>query len=411
MESAFESQIAIKKTKPLKYNQADPPIVVGMFYMVRKKDNRWAAGEVLHERFNRQKKVMEYYVHYLSLDRRLDEWVRSHRIKTSLKSDTSQIKYDLVPVITYDSDSGSLESDDAEEKEHIQVTRIKLLKVIQFWCYEIDTWYFSPYPGGFVNKEKLYICNFCFKYTSCDKSYNRHLSECIFMQPPGAIVYERADLAIFQVDGACNKLYCQNLSLLAKLFIDHKTQCYDVEQFLFFILCCRNIGGHKDYFQFKGFFSRDKDYDEPFNLSCILILPPFQKQGLGKLLIDFSYTLSKLERIPGSPEEPISDLGLLSYRSYWQWIILNELVNQTGDISLVDLSMVTGISECDIVYTLETLKLLHYWNGSSNVIIRQDSLKKLIESGKFRRPSLLIVESCVFHDRIVFKKPPLRYVQ
>lgn len=31
-----------------------------------------------------------------------------------------------------------------------------------------------------------------------------------------------------QVDGKDNTIYCQNLCLLAKLFLDHKTLYYDV---------------------------------------------------------------------------------------------------------------------------------------------------------------------------------------
>ena len=42
---------------------------------------------------------------------------------------------------------------------------------------------------------------------------------------------------IFQVDGKDHKLYCQNLCLLAKLFLDHKTLYFDVEPFIFYILC------------------------------------------------------------------------------------------------------------------------------------------------------------------------------
>jgi Histone acetyltransferase (MYST family) len=38
------------------------------------------------------------------------------------------------------------------------------------------------------------------------------------------------------VDGNVNKIYCQNLCLLAKLFLDHKTLYYDVEPFLFYVL-------------------------------------------------------------------------------------------------------------------------------------------------------------------------------
>ena len=40
-----------------------------------------------------------------------------------------------------------------------------------------------------------------------------------------------------QVDGKKEKQYCQNLCYLAKLFLDHKTLYYDVDLFLFYVLC------------------------------------------------------------------------------------------------------------------------------------------------------------------------------
>lgn len=86
-------------------------------------------------------------------------------------------------------------------------------------------------------------------------------------------------------------MYCQNLCYLAKMFLDHKTLYYDVDLFLFYVMCeVDERGAH-----IVGYFSKEKHSEEGYNLACILVLPPYQRKGYGKFLISMSYELSKVE--------------------------------------------------------------------------------------------------------------------
>ena len=110
-------------------------------------------------------------------------------------------------------------------------------------------------------------------------------------------------MSVWEVDGQKQKTYCQNLCLLAKAFLDTKTLYYDVEPFLFYVMTVADSEGCHSV----GYFSKEKsmlrsllyihrnlkhylltDSFLNYNVSCIMTLPPYQRQGYGRLLIDFS---------------------------------------------------------------------------------------------------------------------------
>mmetsp|Transcript_800 Transcript_800/g.1298 ORF Transcript_800/g.1298 Transcript_800/m.1298 type:complete len:210 (+) Transcript_800:48-677(+) len=164
---------------------------------------------------------------------------------------------------------------------------------------------------------------------------------------------------MFEVDGQKEKIYCQNLCFIAKLFLDHKTLYYDVDPFIFYILCeCDIRGAHM-----VGYFSKERDSPDELNLSCILVLPPHQRKGYGTFLIEFSYELSRKEQRVGTPERPLSDLGLVSYRNYWARTLLEYLRRQRATISIKELSDATFIKTEDIISTLQSLNLIKYCKG------------------------------------------------
>ena len=76
------------------------------------------------------------------------------------------------------------------------------------------------------------------------------------------------------------------------------------------------------------------------------------------MLIEFSYLLTKVEQKTGSPEKPLSDMGLLSYRGYWRLVMCYYLVNQKSPISISQISEDTGMTPDDIISALEALRAL-----------------------------------------------------
>ncbi|KAJ3059997.1 hypothetical protein HDU98_003994 [Podochytrium sp. JEL0797] len=85
------------------------------------------------------------------------------------------------------------------------------------------------------------------------------------------------------------------------------------------------------------------------------------------------YLLSKKEEKPGTPEKPLSDLGLLSYRSYWRWVILAELRKiDKSTVSIEELGSRTCMTFDDIVSTLTVLEML-VKDGHGDYVIRYNA--------------------------------------
>jgi histone acetyltransferase SAS3 len=228
------------------------------------------------------------------------------------------------------------------------------IECINFGGWEIDTWYAAPYPEEYSRNRVLHICEFCLKYMNSEYVAWRHKLKCQAKHPPGDEIYREGSVSIFEVDGRKNPVYCQNLCLLAKLFLGSKTLYYDVEPFLFYVMTeDDDLGCH-----FVGYFSKEKRPSSQNNVSCILTLPIHQRKGYGNLLIDFSYLLTRVEKKSGSPEKPLSDMGLVSYRNYWRLILCYQLRDQKSPVSIIDISERTGMTADDIVSAMEGLRAL-----------------------------------------------------
>lgn len=342
----------------------------------------------------------KYYVHYIDFNKRMDEWINADRIRSvnTMNDDDSpefSSKRRVVPTgenkrtsvcslssILKDS-SNNLSSVcpttnnsfiDMEHNEHEglsktsilqheELTKVKNVNFVQLGKYKMECWYFCPFPDDYLDSDGLadclFFCEFTFRFFKSLVEIQRfhattlqHLTRF----PPGNEIYRFENISVFEVDGSFEKIYCQNLCYFAKFFLDHKSLYIDVDPFLFYVLCiCDERGYHP-----VGYFSKEKCSDIGYNLACILTFPSAQRKGYGRFLVSFSYELSKKEKKVGSPEKPLSDLGALSYKSYWSSVIVQVLKGHTDSpsISIYEISELTSIDYLDVWQTLHSLGLL-----------------------------------------------------
>lgn len=256
-----------------------------------------------------------------------------------------------------------------------EISRIRNISKVQFGKYDLYPWYFSPYPEIFTQEDLLYICEFCLCYYGDFKSFTRHRQKCTLQHPPGNEIYRDDYVSFFEIDGRRQRTWCRNLCLLSKMFLDHKTLYYDVDPFLFYVMTTRDDKGC----HLIGYFSKEKESADGYNVACILTLPQFQRKGYGRLLIQFSYELSKIEGKLGSPEKPLSDLGLLSYRQYWTENLVEKLLEENAKgakCSIEQLSNYLAMTPTDVESTLQALKMQVYHKGEHKIVLPTHLIKR-----------------------------------
>lgn len=96
------------------------------------------------------------------------------------------------------------------------------------------------------------------------------------------------------------------------------------------------------------------------NLACILVFPPWQRKGLGKILMGVSYELSRRENRLGGPEKPLSELGRKGYMRFWEARVARAILELKSKqtLSVGEISEASWVLPEDVVGTLKDMGVL-----------------------------------------------------
>ena len=268
------------------------------------------------------------YVHFKWCDKRLDVWAQFEDLRKLT---------DIIKRRRYDTEYDAIS----------KVPDVRNIETITIGNYLISAWYFSPYDESFVKARHLYVCDCCRMYVGTEREDCNHNHTIQSRRPQCAEIYRDGSLSLFEASPTTHKFFCQCVCLLGKLFLNETAVCYDVNPYLFYVLCeCDDLGAHV-----VGFFWRTGKWSD-FNIcSSLVVLPPFQNKGYGSLLIKIAYHIAKLKGTYGGPERPLNDMGKVAFESYWRKAIVNCVV-ENGASSISEIVRETGIAENDVVRTL-----------------------------------------------------------
>lgn len=291
---------------------------------------------------------------------------------------------------------------------------------VAWGAYEFDTWYGNsayfahhassalgidagtrrallPLRDG-VWLDKLHVCEHCFKYCAEAGKMAEHRLVCELNHaypPLGTLVYAdmRTPYLIKRIRGFRHELFCQNLLLFGKLFLQDKLVFYNVELFDFYVVYGVDPNGTDPVpaspvlrrpFVPMGFFSKEANsWEADNNLACVCVFPPYQRLRLGLLLIEFLYALASVT--PGQatlgPEFPLLPFGRVTYLRYWSKRVAAVLANDlasAAEFSLASLAAATGFRKDDVLLTLEHMRVLHT-DAGGRVVLRKHSFRRWCE--------------------------------
>ncbi|KAF4709495.1 hypothetical protein FOZ63_027117, partial [Perkinsus olseni] len=301
------------------------------------------------------------------------------------------------------------------EKAKARVKNVRFVKVGE--DPPLYTWFFSPYPPEIVDQlrlrpgdtrddpsTQLHICKRCFRPFASEREMFSHMMACRVSNPPGVLIWRKVSgnkvLGVVEVDGQSNEDYCENLVLFTKLFLEGKSLSEYrsnrrdlVKSFWFYMLIQWD---HPEEVpvspmamptstrppHFVGYFSKEK-VDRQFShiLSCIMVLPSFQRHGYGKFLVNLAFELSDRENRHGSAERPFSPSGHVLLHAVWARRIL-EFLDRTREeeeagrssvaactVNIASIAHSTSVIPSDIWSTLTEAGLLPSQNKSLDALI------------------------------------------
>lgn len=271
---------------------------------------------------------------------------------------------------------------DKLEQEYQKLTNVKFVNQVFFDNKILTPHYWSPILSRHdTPNDTVYVCPNSLNFFDNYKDYENLRSKTLKIPKNSRLVYEvdiskfsRCNtpnifeqqekssakseieiLKVYEMNPAKSKdllAYTQKLAVFSKLFIDHKTLFFDLENdFIFYVLFLND--------KFVGYFSKElgvEENDAYNHLSCFVVLPQYQKRGFGLFLASLadiiairlnthkisnleettsqmststsvsdhqenSSKINSLKRLTSGPEFPLSPSGRKTYFKYWKYKI------------------------------------------------------------------------------------------